>query len=203
MSALITSKMRLPGTANLFLRRFSVDEYHRMIETGVFARADGFELLDGWIVSKMPHNPPHDLAVSLGLCQVGARLSTDWFCRVQSAITLATSEPEPDLAVVQGPERRYASRHPTPADIGVLIEMSDSSLADDRQEKGALYAQANIPQYWIVNLVDRHVEVYTDPTGPIHAPEYRQRRDYGPGDSVPLVVGGQTLASIPVAELLP
>ncbi len=187
----------------MFLRRFSVDEYHRMIDSGVFVKNDQFELLDGWIIAKMPHNPPHDLAVSLGLRQLTSWLPAPWFCRVQSAVTLATSEPEPDLAVVLGPERRFTTSHPNTRDIALLIEVADSSLADDRREKSALYAQANAAEYWIVNLVDRRVEVYTDPTGPIIDPEYRNRRDYGISETVPLTVGGQNAGAIPVADLLP
>src|SRR5438552_1369653 len=115
MSAVMTANVPIPGTVSLFLRRFSVDEYHRMITAGVFAKNDQFELLDGWIVAKMPHHPPHDLAVSLSLRHLLARLPVYWFCRIQSAITLLTSEPEPDLAIVEGPGRRYAASHPTPA----------------------------------------------------------------------------------------
>lgn len=203
MSALISPKVSVPGTTSMFLRRFTVDEYHRMIDAGVFAKNDQFELLDGWIIAKMPHNPPHDLAVSLGLRQLTSWLPSPWFCRVQSAVTLATSEPEPDLAVVLGPERRFAASHLTPRDIALLIEVADSSLADDRREKGALYAQANIAEYWIVNLVDRRVEVYTNPTGPIVDPEYRQRRDFDATASVPLTINGQIVATIAVADLLP
>jgi Uma2 family endonuclease len=201
MSAVISPRVSLPGTTSMFLRRFTVDEYRRMIDLGVFVKNDQFELLDGWIVAKMPHNPPHDLAVSLGLRQLTSWLPAPWFCRVQSAVTLATSEPEPDLAVVLGPERRYAAMHPTVRDIILLIEIADSSLTDDRREKGALYAQANIIEYWIVNLVDRKVEVYTDPTGPINDPAYRNRRDYGINEAVPLKVGGQNVGMISVADL--
>ena len=203
MSAVISPRVSLPGTTSMFLRRFTVDEYHRMIDAGVFAKNDQFELLDGWIVAKMPHNPPHDLAVSLGLRQLTNSLPAPWFCRVQSAVTLATSEPEPDLAVVQGPERRFAASHPTPRDIALLVEVADSRLADDRREKGALYAQANIAEYWIVNLVDRRAEVYTDPSGPVVDPQYRQHRNFDVNESVPLTINGQLMAMIAVADLLP
>lgn len=203
MSSVISAQVSLPGTTSMFLRRFTLDEYHRMIGAGVFVKNDQFELLDGWIIAKMPHNPPHDLAVSLGLRQLTSCLPSPWFCRVQSAVTLTTSEPEPDLAVVLGPERRFAASHPTPSDIALLIEVADSSLADDRREKGALYAQANIAEYWIVNLVDRRVEVYTNPTGPVADPEYRQRRDFDANTSVPLTIHGQIVATIAAADLLP
>jgi len=201
MTTLQSNRVRLPGTRSLFLRPFSVDEYHRMIETGVFDRDNRFELLDGWIVAQMPHNPPHDLTVSLALKQVGQLLTDDWICRVQSAVTLATSEPEPDLAVVRGPERRYARSHPKPGDIGCLIEVAESSLDDDREQKGALYAHAGIPHYWIVNLIDQVVEAFADPSGP--QPAYRTKMVHGPNDLVALTLDGQTLGTIRVADLLP
>jgi Uma2 family endonuclease len=203
MSAINTSQVPFPGSTSLFLRRFSVDEYHRMIDTGVFAKDDRFELLDGWVIAKMPHNPPHDLSVSLGQKQLQTRLPAGWICRVQSAVTLPASEPEPDLAVVLGPERRYTACHPGPKEIDRLIEVSDSTLADDRSEKGAVYAQANIKEYWIINLVHQQVEVYTDPSGPVHDPAFRQRTVYGLHEAVPLIIDGQNLGAIPVTDLLP
>ena len=84
-----------------------------------------------------------------------------------------------------------------------MIEVADSSLDEDRGWKKQIYAHARIPVYWIVNLVARQVEVYTDPTGPADQPDYRQRRDYGPTDEVPLVLDGQEVARIRVSELLP
>jgi Putative restriction endonuclease len=122
---------------------------------------------------------------------------------VQSAITLDDSEPEPDLAIVSGSARNRHARHPGPVDIALLIEMSDSSLANDRNDKARVYARANIVCYWIVNLVDRRVEVYTDPTGPGASPAFRQHRDCGLNESVPLVIGGQEVAQVPVRDLLP
>src|SRR5438128_3370052 len=94
------------------VRRFTVDEYHRMIQAGVLTENDRVELLEGWIVPKMPHNPPHDGTISLVLRRLCTSLPDDWIVRAQSAITLPDSETEPDLAVVRGPESRYLSRHP-------------------------------------------------------------------------------------------
>ena len=85
----------------------------------------------------------------------------------------------------------------------MVAEIAGSSLDRDRDEKGRIYARAAIPVYWIVNLVDRRVEVYTDPTGPVPVPSYRGRAEYGLSDSVPLNVPGQPPAAVPVRELLP
>src|SRR5215831_9881533 len=94
------------------VHRFTVEQYHRMIESGVLREHDRVILLDGLIVTKMTHNPPHDVAVDLTQGEVSARLPRDWRVRVQSAVTLAGSEPEPDVAVVRGPARRYRKAHP-------------------------------------------------------------------------------------------
>jgi len=187
----------------MFLKRFTVDEYHRMIDGGMLAREGRHELLDGFIVAKMTHNPAHDLAVSLVLRQLLTRLPQQFFCRVQSAITLTTSEPEPDLGIVIGPERRYTTRHPGASDVALIIEVAESSLADDRNEKGMLYAQAALPQYWIVNLVDHCVEVFTDPTGPTSSPAFKQKCKFDANAVIPLVIDGHDCGQIPVSDLLP
>jgi Uma2 family endonuclease len=95
------------------------------------------------------------------------------------------------------------TRHPTAADVGALLEVSDSTLDSDREDKCRIYARANIPVCWIVNLIDRIVEVYTLPSGPTAAPAYGQRQDYMPGDTVPLVLDGAVVAQVPVVDLLP
>ena len=186
------------------IRRFTVDEYHRLIEIGLLDEDDEVELLEGWIVPKMPRNPIHDALIAWVHNRVFApRLPAGWYCRSQSAITTADSEPEPDLAVIRGSERDYFTRHPAPADMALVGEVADSSLDRDRTYKSPIYARAAVPVYWIINLVNHQVEVYTDPTGPDAAPSYRTRRDYRPGDLVPFVVDGRELGPIPAQELLP
>jgi hypothetical protein len=185
------------------VRRFTVDEYHQMIQAGILTEDDPVELLEGWIVLKMPRNPPHDMGIELAEDAVLARLPAGWRVRVQMAITTADSEPEPDLAVVRGSIRSNPGRHPVPEDIGIVIEVADTTLNRDRTDKSRLYARAGIISYWVINLVDRQVEVYTDPSGPDANPSYRQRRDYGIQDSVPFVLDGQQLGQIPVRDLLP
>ncbi len=110
--------------------------------------------------------------------------------------------PEPDAAVVKGPIRRYLKHHPYPADIALLVEVSESTLDQDRGIKLEMYARDRIPEYWIVNLVDRVVEVYTQPKGG-KTPSYRQMVSYGAGSSVPLRTAGKELGEIPVSDLLP
>lgn len=185
------------------VRRLTVDEYHQMIRAGILKEDDPFELLEGWLVPKMTPNPPHDLALVLAEDEIARRLPPAWFRRGQSAVTTADSEPEPDIAVVRGPKRLYAQHHPGPQDMALVVEVADSSLPRDRTTKCRLYARAGIPVYWIVNLPDTQVEVYTDPTGPDLNPCYRQRRDFSGAEEVPLVLDGREIGRIPVRDLLP
>lgn len=203
MSTIIPPLVNLGSGPPLPVRRFTVDEYHRIIQSGIISSGERCELLDGWIVLKMTRSPLHDLALGLAEDEVERRLPQGWFRRGQSAVTTTESEPEPDLAVVRGRRRDYDTHHPGPAAIGLIVEIADSSLTQDRTVKGPLYARAGIPIYWIINLVDRILEVYTDPTGPDPSPAYRQRQDYQVGDLVPLVLDGTEIDRIAVADLLP
>jgi Uma2 family endonuclease len=180
------------------LYRFSVDQYHRMVEVGILDDNDRVELLRGWIVEKMPHNPPHDGSVGRVNRLFVRAVPEDWVVRSQSALTLADSEPEPDFAIVPAPDATYFKRHPVAKDVAVLMEVADSSLLDDRRWKGSLYAEARIPEYWIINLVQKQVEVYTVPRGG----QYRKRKIYAIGDSVPLILGGRQIALSAVRELV-
>ena len=181
------------------MRRFTVDEFHKMIEAGIFHEDDHIELLDGWIVEKMVHNPKHDATLSRTDNAIRRKLPPDWIVRVQCAITLSDSEPEPDIAIARGPTGRYDTAHPNPADIELLIEVSDSSLSFDRNIKANIYARDGIRRYWIVNIPAQTVEVYTlAPTG-THV-GYPTPQVYSVTDSVPLEIG-TIAASVPVLEL--
>ncbi len=196
-----TATISAPVQAGPVLHRFSVDEYHWMVDAGFFNRAR-VELLEGIVVQKMTRNPPHDYSLQAIDDLVTALLPTGWCKRLQSAITLSTSEPEPDACVTRGDRGMYRSRHPGPADIGLIVEVAESSLPEDRA-KARIYARDGIPIYWIVNLVNRQVEVNTQPSGPATSPAYAQRQDFAPGSHVPLVLGGVAVGQIAVADLLP
>ena len=187
---------------SLSLYRFTVDQYHRMIDAGVLGKYDRVQLLEGRIVDKMTHNPPHDSCVISTQQAISPLLPGDWHVRGQCAITTPDSEPEPDIAVVRGKSQRYSRRHPLPKDIGMIVEVGDATLRDDQTNQYRVYARCRIPIYWIVNLVDETVEVYTRPRGGKN-PQYLERRFYSKEDSVPLVIVGKQFGTIAVRDLLP
>lgn len=185
------------------VRRFSVDEFHRLIERQVIDEDDRIELLEGWLVPKMTHNPLHDGTLQIVAARIQQSLLAGWVLRIQSAVTLPDSEPEPDLAVVRGTERTYLRRHPGAEDIGLIVEIAGSSLDQDRQQKSRIYARAGIATYWIVNLTDLVVEAYSQPTGAGGSARYAETQVYRTGDSIPLRIDGTLLANIPAIDLLP
>jgi Uma2 family endonuclease len=183
--------------------RLTVREYHEMIRAGILAEGDPVELLDGWLVAKTRKTPPHSVSTHLASRALEDILPEGWDVHAQGAITLATSEPEPDVVIVRGEPRAYVDRHPGPKDVALVVEVADASLQRDRGFKRRLYAQAAIPVYWIVNLVERVLEVYTDPSGPTDQPDYRQQRTFGAAEQVPLVVEGREVGRVTVSALLP
>jgi Uma2 family endonuclease len=186
------------------LHRLSVAEYHRLIELGVLTEDDNVELIEGYLVQqKTPHGPPHDGTLHRALDCLTRFLPSGWDLRIRCAITLAESEPEPDLAVVREDPDGYLKRHPGAADVSLVIEVADSTLDGDRVDKGRVYARNGIPCYWILNVADHQVEVYTAPSDPTASPTYAQRQDYRAGDTVALVLDGNAVAQLPVRDLLP
>ena len=183
--------------------RLSVADYHDMIAKEILSSEDRVELLDGYLVTKTGQKSSH----SSTLIRTGRRLDREtpngYSVRTQVPITLESSEPEPDVAVVRGDDRTYDQRHPLPTEVALIVEVADSSLRLDREVKGPIYARAGIPIYWIVNLSEARVEVYTLPSGPGDDPKYAERKNYSAADSIPLILDGELVASIPVAELLP
>src|SRR5262249_35756824 len=115
----------------------------------------------------------------------------------------ADSEPEPDVLVIRGGIDDYPDRHPGPEEVPLVVEVAESSLRSDREIKQRVYASAGIPGYWIANLSESRFEVYTDPTGPAEQPHYRQLREYGPADEIPVVLAGTEVGRIAAGDMLP
>jgi hypothetical protein len=184
------------------LARFSVARYQRMIETGILTPDDKVELLENYVVIKMPRNPRHDSSVQRLLEILFPQRPAGWGLRVQSAILLSDSQPEPDFAFVRGPASTYADRHPEAGDTGLVIEVADSSLLRDQRDKTRIYARGGIPYYWIANLVDQRLEVHSEPSGPTETPRYNKVEVLAATASVMLVLDGNPHASFVVRELL-
>jgi Uma2 family endonuclease len=185
------------------IARFSVARYQRMIEAGILTSEDKVELLENYVVLKMPRNPPHDGTIQLIAETLTPALPPQWRLRVQLTVVFADSQPEPDFAVVRGDARTYVTRHPGASDVGLVIEVADSSLLRDQRDKTRIYARGGIPCYWIVNLVDHCIEVFTRPSGPAPIPAYNTFQTYQPGDALPLVLDGNPVGTLRVADLLP
>ena len=186
------------------LWRLSVDQYHQMIRAGILTEDDRVELLEGLLVTKMPKNEPHILALKLAYRVLDRALPDGWHVANQDPVVIPPhNEPEPDLSVVRGSPHDYGDHKPGPRDVTLVVEVADTSLAYDREIKKPIYARAGIPYYWIVNLPDNRLEVSSDPTGPAEEPNYRRRQDFGPADAVSLVIEGHEVGRIDVRELLP
>ena len=147
-------------------RRWSVEEFQCAIRLGLFREDERLELLDGEIFKQMPPDPSHSSTIPLSHVTLNRAFAmVDCHLRTENPITLtgSSSQPQPDIVVAQGSPRLYATRHPAPTDILLVVEVSASTLTDDRTEKSALYAAAGISEYWIVNLRDRQLEVHRLP----------------------------------------
>lgn len=184
-------------------RRWTRKEYARLGELGVFRPGEPVELLGGELVVSEPIGSPHAAAVGLTADALRAAFGAGWIVRVQAPIALdEESEPEPDVAVVSGDHRDYRDAHPSHA--AVLVEVADSSLAFDREQKASLYARAGVRDYWIVNLVDHALEIHREPTPDASAPlgwRYAAVDVLWPGATASPLARPQ--ARIAVADLLP
>ena len=190
------------------LYRLSVSQFDRMVATGILTENDRVELLEGVLVAKMSKNPPHRVATRKTVLALERVISADWHAAKEEALQISTSgKPEPDAAVVRAELEFDATRDATATDCSLVVEVADTTLDYDRTNKLQSYAAAGIAVYWIVNLVDRQIEVYSDPTGPaLNEPDvagYRRRDVFAPDDSVPVVIAGHEVGTISAADLLP
>jgi Uma2 family endonuclease len=146
------------------LHRFSVKDYYRMGETGLLRPDERVELVDGRIIDMSPIGPLHGGVVTLLNHLFHQSSQGRWVVTVQSPVRLDdSSEPQPDLMLVQPSPDYYRNRHPKPEDVFLLIEVSDSTLETDREVKLPVYARSGIAEVWIVDLVNGALEVYRQP----------------------------------------
>jgi Uma2 family endonuclease len=175
------------------LRRFTRTEYDRLIALGFFRR-ERIELIHGTIVKMSPIGPPHRVVVDRLTRHLVPRLIDRALVSIQQPFAAwDESEPEPDVSVV--PLGDYSVDHPGQALL--IIEVADSSLDEDRETKAPLYAASGVPEYWIVNLVEKVVEIYTDPADGRYrnSRRARSRETVAPGAFPDVVMS--------VADLLP
>jgi Uma2 family endonuclease len=196
---------------NPLLVPISVDQYHQMIATGILKEGQPIELLEGFLVRKDrsrlgddPMTVGHDhIWVVYQLGELNEQLKPhNCYIRTQQPISLPPdSEPEPDGAILKGPPDTYRKRKPGPADILAVIEVADSSLEDDRTAKHRIYATAGVPQYIIINLVDRIIEIYTSPDARLG--RYASSQSLKSGEMLHLPTGTDKLMDVAVERLLP
>ena len=175
----------VPSPQSLY--RLSIEQYEAMVASGVFAKRDRFHLINGLLVTKMTEYPPHAVVCDAVRLALEALLAGGWYVRPDKPLRIPNhaSMPEPDVVVARGSCWDYEERHPEPADVALIVEVASSSLSEDRELAG-IYAAGGIVSYWIINLLDRQVEVYTDP-GPSR---YGSRQILKPGQDVSVVVAG-------------
>ena len=185
--------------------RISRELYDQMIREGIFTPRDRIELLEGRLYEMSPMGNPHRAVLNHINRWLVKTVPEDWHINNQTPIALDEySEPEPDFVIVRGTTRDYRDRHPAPADIGLLVEVSHASLAYDRKRKLPAYAEAGIPEYWIINLVENVVEIRTDPfprEGEARG-YYATTREYRRDHHVPLRLDGKAVSEIRVDDLL-
>lgn len=204
MSAVIeTSSRTKPVIGNfnsetLKLRQITVAEYDLMIESGVFDEDDRIELLNGVIVEKMPKGKKHatlnDIIATHLVQQIGEKVCV----KNQNPIRLDEfSEPEPDIVLAKLPFERYFKDHPTPDEIFLILEIADSTLGYDRNTKSAAYSRAGIQQYLILNVQEKTLEDYREPS----ADGFQSKQTYRTGQNFNLVAFPEV--SLKVSDFLP
>jgi Uma2 family endonuclease len=182
------------------LYRMTVDEFERIAGA---LDDDHVELIDGYIVGRAEMKPSHALAAELFKHSLGNILPAGFHLREDKPVRIPElNEPRPDFSIVRGDPRVYAARHPGPLDVLLVVEISDTTLQRDRGEKLLSYGRSGIPVYWIVNLVDHQVEIYSDPT----ADGYASKLVFAPSlqaQSAPVTVDGIEFGQIDVTQILP
>lgn len=199
MTTLITS----PGSATvlpgLVPYRLSVDQYEAMIKADILTD-DRIELIEGVLLHKMVKKPDHSAGSEGTWRAIHGVLPQGWHVRIEKPVRIPSrdSMPEPDVSVARGSFRDYEEIDPGPADIALVVEVARSSVAADRA-LAPTYGAAPIPAYWIVNVIDRQIELYVNPVDGVYPPPVIIPET----GVVDLVIDGQVVAQIPAADLLP
>ena len=188
--------------------RMPLAQYEAMVASGAFTKRDRLELIEGLLVQKMTKGRKHSAGSEKCWRAIDPRVpgatpgipGSGWHIRIEKPVRIPAREsmPEPDVSVARGVPDDYLDLDPGPSDVALVVEVADSSLEADRQ-LAVTYGAAGIPVYWIINITDRQLEVYSNPSGGAYpAPVW-----LGESESVDLIVGGQVVGRIAVADLLP
>ena len=184
------------------LYRLTLEQYEAMVEAGILTTRDRVHLINGLLVAKMTQNDLHATVDELCGHELERVIPPGWHLRGGKPIRIPgperDSKPEPDRSVVRGQVRDYLRRTPAPNDIALVVEVSDTSLDDDRNQ-AEIYGRSGIPSYWIINLVDGQIEVYSNP-GPTG---YAALEILAPPHVLRVVIDGVEVGEIPVADILP
>ncbi len=182
------------------LYRMTLEQYESLIASGFFPKRDDVHFINGYLVTRMAESPLHGAICEAIRLAIEAILLATWHTRSEKGLRIPAqvSMPRPDLVVVRGEWRTYLNRYPEPADTALVVEVAITSRDEDRA-MADIYAAGGVPVYWIVNLVDGQVEVYSDP-GPSG---YQTHEVLAPGHVLRVMIDGVEAGEIPVADILP
>ena len=176
--------------------KWTIVDYHKMVETGVLKEDAAVELLNGQIIKMSPAGDLHAACVDILDELLRDILGKSVNIRAQGPVVLNDySEPEPDIAILKRKKNFYADGHPQVIDVILLIEVSDTTLIKDQTVKREAYATSGISEYWIVNLPDRQLEQYLFPADG----DYQQVRIYKEGQ----VLESEVIGTIAVSDIIP
>lgn len=182
------------------LYRLSVEEYDRIVRSGALRGEDRVELIDGFIVQKDTRDRSHPLAAKQAMLALLTVVPPGWHVASERpVVTSSRSKPEPDLAVVKGEARDFLERDITAVDVALVVKIAQSRLECDRTVMAPIYAASGIPTYWILNVAEEQIEVYSNPA----SGHYQAHEDYRFGQEVPLLIEGTDAGPVPVTDVLP
>ncbi len=203
--ATATTKTRTQATdTGVVPYRLTVDQFFKMIGAGVFPDQARVELLEGELVERMVKNEPHNWAVETLAARFRELVAPLGFVREEKSLRIGRwSRPEPDIVVVRGQHGDYSPQAgPQAQDVLLVVEVADSTYTKDHGRMWRLYAAAGMPVYWIVNLPQRRIEVYTRPTGRGRTARYQESMTFDESTETPVVLDGREIGRVRVRELL-
>ncbi|QDV38260.1 Uma2 family endonuclease [Tautonia plasticadhaerens] len=184
--------------------RLTVRQFLKAVEAGVFPHDVRLELLGGIPVRKMTTYPPHNSTVYRLASALRALVPPEWIIFEEKPIVAGRRwRPMPDISIVRGPIDRLIHDDPRAEGVAIVIEVSDSTYADDRGLKWRRYAASRLASYWIVDLKAGHVEAHSDPTGRGDSARYRATSNFKKGESVPVIIGGVEVGRVAVNDFMP